>query len=236
MSKSRGNVANPDSLKEKYGADAIRMHIIFLGPLEKDKVWSSQGIEGSRRFLERIWRLCFDDKGNVLPEENQMTETLHSLFNHTIKKVTEDIETLNLNTAISSMMILVNELYRKKVRNHKVLRILSQLLMPFAPHIAEEIWSALGGKGFASLQPWPEWTKSKIDLKECVIGVQVNGKNQRFYYLFQKIHRNQKLLSKQKRMFRFKMLFKTGKLERSFINPVESLISSLVDKRGTLPS
>ena len=176
MSKSRGNVANPDALREQYGADAIRVHIIFLGPLEKDKVWSSQGIEGSRRFLERVWRLCFDEHGQVLSEKSTMTEALDSLFNHTIKKVTEDIETLNLNTAISSMMIFVNELYRKQVRNHKVLRTLSQLLMPFAPHISEEIWSALGGEGFVSLHPWPQWTEKGIGLKECVIGVQVNGK------------------------------------------------------------
>ncbi|MDE0119649.1 MAG: leucine--tRNA ligase [Bdellovibrionales bacterium] len=176
MSKSRGNTANPDSLKDKYGADTIRVYITFLGPLEKDKPWSSQGIEGSRRFLERVWRLCFNDKGEVLPEIGQMSQNMAALLNRTIKKVTEDIESLNLNTAISAMMVLVNELYRKQVRNHKTLKILAQLLMPFAPHIAEEIWSALGGEGFVSLNAWPAFQKELIKEKEQTIGVQVNGK------------------------------------------------------------
>ena len=176
MSKSQGNTANPDSLRDKYGADTIRVYITFLGPLEKDKPWSSQGIEGSRRFLDRVWRLCFNEKGEVLPEKGPMNQSLDSLLNRTIKKVTEDIESLNLNTAISAMMILVNELYRKQVRNHKTLKVLAQLLMPFAPHIAEEIWSALGGEGFVSLSPWPGFQKELIQDKEQVIGVQVNGR------------------------------------------------------------
>ena len=176
MSKSRGNTVNPDTLIEKYGADTIRVYITFLGPLEKDKPWSPQGIEGSRRFLERVWRLCFNEKGEVLSEEGQMTSSLEALLNRTIKKVTEDIEALRLNTAVSAMMILVNELYRKNIRNHKVLKILSQLLMPFAPHIAEEIWSALGGKGFVSLSSWPDFEKEVVKEKEFTIGVQVNGK------------------------------------------------------------
>lgn len=176
MSKSRGNVINPDPLRDKYGADTIRVYITFLGPLEKDKPWSSQGIEGSRRFLERIWRLCFNEKEKALPEQGEMNQNLKSLLNRTIKKVTEDIESLNFNTAISAMMILVNELYRKKVRNHKTLRILSQLLMPFAPHIAEEIWSALGGEGFVSLNSWPTFQEEMAQKKEITIGVQINGK------------------------------------------------------------
>ena len=176
MSKSRGNTTTPDPLRDQYGADTIRVYITFLGPLEKDKPWSSQGIEGSRRFLERIWRLCFDEKGKVLPEKGEMNKNLHSLLNRTIKKVTEDIESLNFNTAISAMMILVNELYRKQVRNHKTLKILSQLLMPFAPHIAEEIWSGLGGEGFVSLSTWPTFKEKYAQERELTIGVQINGK------------------------------------------------------------
>ena len=176
MSKSRENVINPDPLKDKYGADTIRVYITFLGPLEKDKPWSSQGIEGSRRFLERIWRLCFDEKGKIIPEKGEINQSLNSLLNRTIKKVTEDIESLNFNTAISAMMILVNELYRKQIRNHKTLRTLSQLLMPFAPHIAEEIWSALGGEGFVSLSTWPTFQEEMVQEKELTIGVQINGK------------------------------------------------------------
>ncbi len=176
MSKSRGNVASPDDLREQYGADAVRVHIIFLGPLEKDKIWSSKGVAGSRRFLDRVWRLCFDEGGKVLPELGLVNKHTEFLLNHTIKKVTEDIESLNLNTAISSMMILVNELYRKNIRNHRVLKILAQLLMPFAPHLAEEMWEALGGRGFVSLHPWPLWKKELVSEKQVEIGVQVNGK------------------------------------------------------------
>ena len=176
MSKSKDNTANPDILKEQYGADAVRVFIVFIGPLEKDKPWSPQGIEGCRRFLERIWRLCLDEQGNVLSEEGEVTDTQWSLYNKTIKKVTEDIESLNLNTAISAMMILVNELYRKKIRNHKILKTLSQLLMPFAPHIAEEIWSKLGGEGFVSLQAWPKWELKAASKEPVSVGVQVNGK------------------------------------------------------------
>ncbi len=176
MSKSRGNTANPDTLKELHGADTIRIFISFLGPLEKDKPWSSAGIEGSRRFLDRVWRLCFNDKGEILSEQGEVSESLESVLNHTIKKVTEDIKSLSLNTAISSMMILVNELYRRNVRSHRILKILSQLLMPFAPHIAEEIWSALGGEGFVSLSSWPKWKEKLIQKSVTNIGVQVNGK------------------------------------------------------------
>ena len=176
MSKSRGNVASPDDLREQYGADAVRLHIIFLGPLEKNKIWSSKGVAGSRRFLDRVWRLCFDDRGGVLSEQGEVTKPVEALLNHTIQKVTEDIESLNLNTAVSSMMILVNELYRKQIRSHRVLKTLVQLLMPFAPHLAEEIWEGLGGEGFVSLQPWPKFKEEVVLIKPLQIGVQVNGR------------------------------------------------------------
>ena len=176
MSKSRGNTVSADMLKEKYGADAVRVFIVFIGPLEKDKPWSSQGIEGCRRFLERIWRLCFDETGQMLPEQGHVTNAIKVLYNKTVKKVTEDIESLNFNTAISAMMILVNELYRKNIRNHQMLKALSQLLMPFAPHIAEEIWSGLEGEGFVSLQPWPQWETKKATTEPLILGAQVNGK------------------------------------------------------------
>ena len=175
MSKSRSNTVSPDVLREQYGADATRVFIVFIGPLEKDKPWNSKGIEGSRRFLERVWRLCFDENNQILPEEGSVSDSLWQLYHKTIKKVTEDIESLNLNTAISAMMILVNELYRKNIRNHKILKTLAQLLMPFAPHIAEEIWAGLGGKGLVCLQPWPTW-EIRPEESATPLGVQVNGK------------------------------------------------------------
>ena len=176
MSKSRNNTTNPDLLREQYGADTIRVFISFLGPMEKDKPWSSQGIEGSRRFLQRVWRLCFDEKGQVLPEKGEMTKDLKALLNRTIKKVTEDIETFNFNTAISTLMIFVNTLYRKQIRNHQALQVLSQLLQPFAPHIAEQMWEALGGEGFVSLSQWPTFKEEDRIEAKTRIGVQVNGK------------------------------------------------------------
>ena len=175
MSKSRANTANPDVLRQKYGADAIRVFITFIGPLEKDKPWSSQGIEGSRRFLERVWRLCFDEQGKLQPEEGEASAAATALYNRTIQKVSEDIESLNLNTAVSAMMILVNEMYRKNIRKHAWLKTLAQLLMPFAPHLAEEIWWGLGGQGFVSLQKWPKWENTPSPERKK-IGVQVNGK------------------------------------------------------------
>ena len=176
MSKSRNNTVNPDTLRDEYGADTIRVYLCFLGPVEKDKPWSPQGIGGSRRFLERVWRLCFNDQGQVLPEQGEVSSAIETLLNHTIKKVTEDIESLNLNTAISAMMILVNELYRKNVRNHQVVRTLAQLMMPFAPHISEEIYQALGGEGLVSLSPWPSYKEEMAQEEMVTIGVQVQGK------------------------------------------------------------
>ena len=172
MSKSRGNGVNPDQLREEYGADSIRVYMCFLGPFDKDKPWSSQGILGSRRFLERIWRLSQDSKGKQDPLNTKIEKKLHS----TVKKVTNDIESLHFNTAISSLMILVNEIYKENIKHESLMKTISQLLMPFAPHIAEEIWQSLGGVGLVSLEKWPEYDEAKTISEEVSIGVQVNGK------------------------------------------------------------
>lgn len=172
MSKSRGNGVNPDELKDKYGADTIRLYICFLGPVSKDKPWSDQGIEGCRRFLERAWRYCIESKGQDQPLSSSLETALHQ----TIKKVTDDIETLNLNTAVSALMILVNKIYQEDIYNQKLAQALCQLLMPLTPHLSEELWEELGGQGFASLAPWPTYDSQKITLDTCSIGVQVNGK------------------------------------------------------------
>lgn len=177
MSKSRGNVVNPDEVREAYGADATRLYICFLGPFDKDKPWNTQGIDGVRRFLERVWRLVVDDEGNTLPyDEQPPSDALNKLLHKTIRKVGEDLDGLNFNTAISAMMILVNELYSANVRPRQVLVPLMQLLAPLAPHIAEELWSRLGQTGLVSVAPWPEFDPKITADDVLVMAVQVNGK------------------------------------------------------------
>ncbi len=189
MSKSRGNVINPDEIREKYGADTTRVYICFLGPFEKDKPWNTSGMEGIRRFLERVWRLCVDEEGKGITDDSSpenfklensndssLGKPIERLLHKTVKKVGEDIEDMNFNTAISAMMILVNELYKQKTRPRKVLQVLVQLLMPFAPHISEELWSRLGGNGLVSLAPWPQYNENLARNEIMTMGVQVNGK------------------------------------------------------------
>jgi leucyl-tRNA synthetase len=177
MSKSRGNVVNPDDVRSEYGADAARLYICFLGPFDKDKPWSSAGIDGVRRFLDRIWRLCVDEEGRVIAEDGtDLAPELKKVLHKTVKKVGEDIEQLSFNTAISAMMILVNEMYRLNQKPKAALKTLCQLLMPFAPHVAEELWERLGGKGLVSLAPWPTYDPQLTVDEEIEMGVQVNGK------------------------------------------------------------
>lgn len=176
MSKSRGNVVNPDDVRERYGADAARVYITFMGPLEKDKPWSETGIEGARRFLERVWRLAVDDSGSALADDSELTEDLNKILHKTIKKVSEDMENMSFNTAISAMMILVNELYKTGCRSKKILEPLCQLLAPFAPHLSEELWQKMGGRGLVSLAPWPAFNPDFVVDSVVTMGVQVNGK------------------------------------------------------------
>lgn len=172
MSKSRGNTIPADDVCEQFGADAMRTFILFLGPLERDKPWNIHGIEGSRRFLERVWRLV-EDEG--LTDEAPSDEIL-KLLHKTIKRVTHDIESMSFNTAISAMMIYVNELYRTNTRSKAALKPLIQLLAPIAPHICEEMWTKLGGQGFVVQAPWPSYEEALCQDSEVEMGVQVNGK------------------------------------------------------------
>ena len=177
MSKSRGNVVNPDDIVNQYGADSLRLYEMFMGPLEKDKPWSEKGVQGVRRFLERVYRLCFDEhSGALIVEDVEIPEELNRSLHKTIKKVTEDIEGLAFNTSISQMMILVNDTYKADVRPRDLVKTLAVLLMPFAPHLAEEIWSALGEEGYVSLATWPSYEESLVKEDKASIGVQVNGK------------------------------------------------------------
>lgn len=177
MSKSRGNVVSTDEVKAHQGVDAARMYICFLGPFDKDKPWSTSGIEGVRRFLDRIWRLVVKDDGQTQDMETGTgSEDLTRLLHKTIKKVGEDIENLSFNTAISAMMILVNEMYAKGEKPKGALMALVQLIAPFAPHVAEELWQKLGGQGFVSLAPWPVFDPALVHDDTVTIGVQVLGK------------------------------------------------------------
>jgi leucyl-tRNA synthetase len=176
MSKSKGNVINPDDMREQFGADATRIYVSFMGPFERDKPWATQGVEGIRRFLDRIWRLVFDEEGQVIATEENFSKELNRTLHKTIKKVEGDIESLNFNTAISAMMILVNETYKENVKPVALLKTLSQLLQPFAPHFAEEIWSSLDGEGLVSTAPWPSFEESLTKDDSVTMGIQVNGK------------------------------------------------------------
>ena len=176
MSKSRGNVIPADEIREKIGADSLRTFICFMGPLDKDKPWSPTGIEGVRRFLDRIIRLVLNDQGQVIATDEALNPDLEKMLHKTIKKVTEDIESMSFNTAVSAMMILVNDLYKHSSHSKKALVPLIQLLAPFAPHMSEELWEKMGGQGFVSLAPWPTF-KPELCVDDMItLGVQVNGK------------------------------------------------------------
>lgn len=177
MSKSRGNTINVDDVRETYGADAVRLYVSFMGPFDKDKPWATTGIAGVHRFLERVWRLVVDEDGNTLAVETAPApESLRKTLHKTIKKVGTDLDNLGFNTAISAMMILVNEMYSLGVRPREILLPLTQLLAPLAPHIAEELWERLGGKDFVSLAPWPQFDPEIAQDDVVSMGVQINGK------------------------------------------------------------
>ncbi len=181
MSKSRGNVINPDDIVDQYGADALRVYEMFMGPLEATKPWSMAGLEGVYRFLGRVWRMVVDEASDqprlhptvqdVPPNEQQLR-----LLHRTIKAVTEDIEKLSFNTAISRMMEFVNEVGSQPVRPKALLEPFVLLLSPFAPHIAEELWQLLGHEQTLAYEPWPEYDEKYLVEKEIELPVQVNGK------------------------------------------------------------
>ncbi len=179
MSKAKGNVVNPDSIIDTYGADSFRLYEMFMGPLEMSKPWNTQSIEGVRRFLERTWRLVFDEEALELRRDLEpgfgSAET-EKLLHKTIKGVTEDIEALRMNTAISKMMVLVNALTKEETKPRESIEALLKLLAPFAPHICEELWEALGHGRSISKEHWPSYDPSLCRDDMVTIVVQVNGK------------------------------------------------------------
>lgn len=177
MSKSRGNVIPADEVANNYGVDALRCYICFLGPMDKDKPWSITGIDGVKRFLDRLSRLVIDEQnGSTVTNDEALSSEVEKAVHKTIKKVTEDIEHMSFNTCISQMMILVNELYKHNCRSKKALKPLVQLIQPFAPHLAEELWQAMGETGLVVLADWPNYDLNLCKDDTVTMGVQVNGK------------------------------------------------------------
>jgi len=171
MSKSRGNVVNPDEIVETYGADTMRLYEMFIGDFEKTAPWSSSSIKGCKRFLDRTWGLM-----DILTEGDTMSEELVREFHRTIKKVSEDIETMGFNTAIAALMALINKIYQKGAINKAELRVFLTLLNPFAPHITEEMWQLCGFEGMVAETSWPIHDEALCKDSEIEIAVQINGK------------------------------------------------------------
>jgi leucyl-tRNA synthetase len=171
MSKSRGNVINPTDIVNQYGADTMRLYIMFIGDFEKAATWSSEAVKGCKRFLDRIWNL-----GEKVMDDNRgCTKENEASLHRTIKRVSEDIEAMKFNTAIASMMALVNEFYEKGLSKGDF-TVLLKLLSPFAPHIAEELWERMGQSGLCCCQEWPQYDEKKMVEADKTIAIQVNGK------------------------------------------------------------
>jgi leucyl-tRNA synthetase len=177
MSKSRGNVINPDDVVNEYGADAMRLFEMFMGPLEATKPWKTAGVDGVRRLLDRIWRLAVDpDTGELRAESKPAPDEIQKALHRTIKKVTEDIEGMRFNTAIASMMELTNLLTKSNHHGRETLEILVQLMAPFAPHFSEELWERLGHQESIAYVTWPQYDPALIIDQTQTYAVAINGK------------------------------------------------------------
>jgi len=178
MSKSRGNVINPDEVIARYGADAFRLYEMFMGPLEQVKPWKTDGLEGTYRFLQRVWRLVVAEDGGLEKNlvETEISSGLDQMLHETIREVTNDLEKLEFNTAIAQLMTFLNELYKLKEIPLSVIETFVLLLAPFAPHIAEELWRKLGNRETLACEPWPSFDEMIAQKSHVEIAVQVNGK------------------------------------------------------------
>ncbi|TWU02631.1 leucine--tRNA ligase [Stieleria varia] len=181
MSKSRGNVVNPDVVVRDYGADALRLYEMFMGPLEATKPWAMAGVGGVRSFLDRVWRMVVDDREDEFTLQSALTDEpcddeQNRVLNLTIKKVTEDTDAMSFNTAIARMMEFTNHFTRCEQRPKSAMRTFLILLSPYAPHLAEELWRALGGTESISLEAWPQWDEAALVQETIEVPVQVNGK------------------------------------------------------------
>ena len=175
MSKSMYNVVNPDLIVERYGADTLRLYEMFLGPINQSKPWDSNGIDGCSRFLRKLWNLYWNGQTPAVTDEAPADESLRTLHK-LIRKVTDDIEVFSYNTAISAFMIAVSEWGQQNCRSRQVLQTLSVLIAPFAPHIAEELWSLTGGKGSVCDATWPEADERYLQVSTATMSISFNGK------------------------------------------------------------
>jgi len=179
MSKSRGNVINPDDVIREYGADSLRLYEMFMGPLEQVKPWSMRGVEGVHRFLKRVWRVFHEENEDALNAsitDAEPTREQWKTLHEAIRKVTDDIENGRYNTAISALMIFNNEAMKWEVRPRRVMETFTLLLSPFAPHMAEELWNRLGHPETLAYEPWPQWDEAYLVADTFTYAVQINGK------------------------------------------------------------
>ncbi|MEQ6354430.1 leucine--tRNA ligase [Lysinibacillus sp. M3] len=178
MSKSKGNVVNPDEIISSHGADTLRLYEMFMGPLEASVAWSTNGLDGARRFLDRIWRLFVNEENGTIAAKIQSSndKTLEKSYHQTVKKVTEDYEGIRFNTAISQMMVFINDCYKADVIPTEYAEGFVKMLAPMVPHVAEELWQILGHEESLSYKEWPTYDEAKLVDDEVEIAVQVLGK------------------------------------------------------------
>lgn len=178
MSKSKGNVVNPDDIIKSHGADTLRLYEMFMGPLDASIAWSTTGLDGARRFLDRIWRLVVKEDGTLSDKVKDIEDAkeLEKVYHQTVKKVTEDYEALHFNTAISQLMVFINEAYKAPVLPKPYIEGFVKLISPITPHIAEELWEKLGHTNTIAYEAWPAYDEAKLVDDEVEIVVQINGK------------------------------------------------------------
>lgn len=179
MSKSRGNVVNPDEIVNEFGADTLRLYEMFMGPLEATKPWNTNGVEGSYRFLSRVWRLFVQENGELsarIVDSEETSDSFKRVWHRTVKKVTDDMEHLRFNTAISQLMVFVNEAYKTEALPRKAMEDFVKMLAPITPHIGEELWQLLGHKQSITYAAWPTFDEAWTVDNEVEIVVQLSGK------------------------------------------------------------
>ena len=177
MSKSIGNVINPDDIVHSHGADSLRLYEMFMGPLDASKPWSTNGLDGARRFLDRVWRLFVNEDGTLSAKiSGEPGGELEKVYHQTVKKVTEDFEGMRNNTAISQLMVFINEGYKVDSVPKEYVEGFVKMISPVVPHIAEELWEMLGYSETITYEAWPTFDESKLVDDTVEIAVQINGK------------------------------------------------------------